>query len=318
MDQIPDISVVVPVYGCDGALRPLYERVAAAVAEIPASFELIFVDDRGPGRPWEIISELANQDPRVRGLRLSRNFGQHNAISAGIEQARGRWVVLMDCDLQHRPEEIPRLWAKAQEGFDCVMGCRVRRTDGLFKRLSSRAFNRFFTYMTDQERDSAEASFGIYSRRAVDAFKHLSEQSKFFTLLVHWLGFKSATIDFEHDERAEGKSSYTLGRMLSLASDVIVSFSNKPLEMFVHVGFLMALFAFSFGLYFSIRYFFGYPPEGWTSVIVSLYFLSGILLFGMGVLGTYLGKVLNQVKGRPSYVVVDCAGGVSDADRDER
>lgn len=318
MDQIPDISVVVPVYGCDGALRPLYERVAAAVAEIPASFELIFVDDRGPGRPWEIISELANQDPRVRGLRLSRNFGQHNAISAGIEQARGNWLVLMDCDLQHRPEEIPRLWAKVQEGFDYVVGCRVRRKDGPFKRLSSLAYHRLFAFLTDREKKAAEASFGIYSRRVVDAFKLLPEQSKVFTLLVHWLGFKSTTIDFEHDKRAEGKSSYTLGRMLSFASDTIVSFSNKPLEMFVHLGFLMALFAFLFGLYFFVRYFFGHVPEGWTSVIVSLYFLSGILLFGMGVLGTYLGKVFNQVKGRPSYVVVDRAGGASGPGGDER
>lgn len=317
MDEIPDISVVVPVYGCDGALRPLYERVAAAVAEIPASFELILVDDRGPGRPWEIIGELADQDSRVRGLRLSRNFGQHNAISAGIEHARGNWLVLMDCDLQHRPEEIPRLWAKAREGFDYVVGRRTQRQDGLFKRLSSLAYHRLFAFMTDREKDAGEASFGIYSRRVVDAFKLLPEHSKAFTLLVHWLGFNSTMIDFPHEKRAEGKSSYTLSRMISLASDTIVSFSNKPLEMFVHVGFLMALFAFVFGLYFFVRYFFGHPPEGWTSVMVSLYFLSGILLFGMGVLGTYIGKVFNQVKGRPSYVVIARVGGLSGDDANE-
>ena len=302
----PDISIVVPVYGCDGTLAKLYERVCAASALIPASFELIFVDDCGPGHPWELINELARRDPRVVGVKLSRNFGQHYAITAGVDFSRGNWLVVMDCDLQDRPEEIPRLWAKAQEGFDVVVGRRVERQDGFYKRHASLAFHRFFSYMTDQASDAAQANLGIYSRKVVDELKRLPEHSRAFPLLVRWLGFKSTTIEVQHDERAEGKTSYNLSRMFSLATDAIVSYSNKPLKMFVQTGFLMAFSAFFYGIWLIIRYLtLGYVAQGWTSVMVSLYFMSGVLLFGMGVLGIYIGRIFNQVKGRPLYIVND-------------
>ena len=306
MVDVPDISIVVPVYGSDGTLDPLYERITAAVSRIPASFELIFVDDRGPGNPWEIISRMAKSDPRVIGLRLSRNFGQHSAIMAGIDLARGHWLVIMDCDLQDIPEEIPRLWTKAQEGHDVVAGRRVERQDGFFKRLFSRAFHSVFKYMTDQKTDSAQSNFGIYSRKVVDVVKKLPEQPSVFTLLIRWAGFEVKTIDIEHSRRTEGKSSYNLSRRFSLAIDTIVSYSNKPLKMCVQFGFFMAFFAFCYGAWLFIRYFlFDYTPTGWTSMMVSLFFLSGVLLFGMGILGIYIDRVFNQVKGRPLYVVDD-------------
>jgi len=306
MADISDISVVVPVYGSDSTLVSLYERVSAAVARIPASFELIFVDDRGPGNPWEIISRMAKSDPRVIGLKLSRNFGQHSAIMAGIDLARGRWLVIMDCDLQDRPEEIPHLWAKAQEGHDVVVGRRVERQDGFFKRLLSHAFHGVFKYMTDQKTDATQSSFGIYSRKVVDVCKKMPEQPQVFPLLVRWSGFKVTSIDIKHDKRIEGKSSYNLSRKLSLAMNTIVSYSNKPLRMCVQFGFFMAFTAFCYGVWLLIRQlFFNYAIAGWTSVMVSLYFLSGILLFGMGVLGVYIGRIFNQVKQRPLYVVKD-------------
>lgn len=304
MTDIPDISIVVPVYGSDGTLAPLYERVATAMARIPASFELIFVDDRGPGKPWEIIKNIASKDPRVIGLRLSRNFGQHSAIAAGIDLSRGRWLVIMDCDLQDRPEEIPRLWTKAQEGHDVVTGRRVERQDGLFKRLSSKVFHKVFMYMTEQKSDATQSSFGIYSRKVVDVIKKMHEQPQVFPLLARWAGFESTPIDIEHGKRAEGKSSYNFSRSLSLAIDIIVFHSNKPLKMCIQFGFLMAFTAFCFGVWFFIRYFvFDSIPTGWTSVIVSLFFLSGVILLGMGILGIYIGRVFDQVKGRPAYVI---------------
>lgn len=304
MDDVPDISIVVPVYGSDGTLIELYERVVAAVTRIPASFELIFVDDCGPGRPWELINEMAHRDPRVIGLKLSKNFGQHSAIMAGVDLARGKWLVIMDCDLQDRPEEIPRLWAKAQEGHDIVVGRRVERKDGLLKRQISRFFWWFFVYMTDQESDATQASFGIYSRKVVDVVKELPEQPRVFPLLVRWAGFKVTPIDVEHCRRLEGKSSYNFSRRLLLAMDSIVSYSNKPLRMCVQFGLLMAFTSFCFGLWLLTRYFFfDYTVAGWTSVMVSLYFLSGILLVGMGVLGIYIGRIFNQVKQRPLYII---------------
>lgn len=306
MADVPDISVVVPVYGSDNTLVRLYERVAAAVAQIPASFELIFVDDCGPGNPWNLIEDMAQNDPRVKGLKLSRNFGQHSAIMAGIDAALGKWLVIMDCDLQDRPEEIPRLWNKAQEGYDVVVGRRVERQDRLLKRLLSHAFYLVFDYMSEQKSDATQSSFGIYSRKIVDLVKKLPEQPRAFPLLVRWSGFEIMPIDILHDKRTEGKSSYSLGRKLSWATDTIVSYSNKPLKMFVQFGFIMAFVAFCYGVWLIIRYiFYDYTPAGWTSMMVSLYFLSGILLFGMGVLGVYIGRIFNQVKERPLYIIKD-------------
>ena len=304
MFDVPDISIVVPVYGSDGTLAPLYKRVAAAVNKIPASFELIFVDDCGPGNPWEIIVKLGQSDPRVIGLKLSKNFGQHIAITAGVDSARGRWLVIMDCDLQDRPEEIPRLWAKAQEGHDIVVGRRVKRQDGFFKRLLSRAFHSIFSYVTDRQSDTTQSSFGIYSRTVVDTVKTLFEYPSIFPFLVRWAGFEAVAIDVEHSRRAEGKSSYTFSRKLSLAIDIIVFYSNKPLKMFIHFWFLMSFTIFCYGTWLFIRYFlFNYTPAGRTSVTASLFLLSGFLIFIMGILGAYIYKVFNQVNGKPLYIV---------------
>jgi dolichol-phosphate mannosyltransferase len=304
MVEAPDISIVVPVYGCDGTLFELYHRLSAALEKIPVSFELILVDDCGPGRPWELVTELAQRDARVKGLKLSKNFGQHTAIMAGIDFSQGNWVVIMDCDLQDRPEEIPRLWAKAQEGHDIVVGRRVERKDHLLKRLSSHFFHRVFDYMTDQKSDATQSSFGIYSRQVVNEVKTLQEQPRIFPLLVRWAGFKVTPIDIEHDKRMQGKSSYNLRRKLSLAANAIVSYSNKPLKMFIQFGFLMAFISLCFGAFFFIRYFFfDQMVTGWTSMMVSLYFLGGVLLFGMGVLGIYISRIFDQVKGRPLYIV---------------
>ena len=301
-----DISIVVPVYGCDGSLTELYERVVAAVSRIRVSFELIFVDDCGPGRPWELINDLAQRDTRVIGLKLSRNFGQHNAILAGVDFARGNWIVAMDCDLQDQPEEIPRLWAKAQEGFDIVVGSRVKRKDNYLKRLCSLAYWRVFAYMTDQKNDATQVNFGIYSRKVIDEFKQMPEHSKFLTRLAKWMGFKETSIEVRHGKRIHGKSSYNLRRMFSLAIESIISFSNKPLKIFVYVGFIISLLALSMGFFLFLRYFSGHVAEGWTSLIVSMYFLSGMILFAIGVLGLYIGQIFIEIKGRPSYIVVEC------------
>ena len=306
MFDIPDISIVVPVYGSDGTLEPLYKRVAATMKQIPASFELIFVDDCGPGNPWEIIINLAQRDSRVIGLKMSRNFGQHIAITAGIDLARGRWLVIMDCDLQDCPEEISRLWTKAQEGHDVVIGRRVKRQDGFLKRMSSRLFHWFFGLITNHKSDPAQASFGIYSRKVVDTVKTLFEYPSIFSFLVRWAGFEVATIDIMHNKRADGKSSYTFSRKLSLAIDIIVFYSQKPLKLFIHFWFLIAFIIFCSGVWLYLRnYLFNYTSAGWTSILISLFFLSGVLLFVMSILEIYMCKVFNQVKDSPIYVVKD-------------
>jgi len=305
MFDVPDISIVVPVYGSDGTLEPLYKRVASTMKQIPASFELIFVDDCGPGNPWEIINNLAQRDSRVIGLKMSRNFGQHIAITAGIDLARGRWLVIMDCDLQDCPEEISRLWTKAQDGHDVVIGRRVKRQDSLLKRMSSRLFHWVFGLITNQKSDPAQANFGIYSRKVVDTVKTLFEYPGIFSFLVRWAGFEVTTIDIKHDRRIEGKSSYTLSRKLSLAIDVMVFCSRKPFKMLIHFWFLIAFTFFCFGTWLSVRYdLLNYTPSGRISVMILLFFLSGIMLFVTGILEIYIGKV-NNIKENPIYIVKD-------------
>ncbi len=302
----PEISIVIPVYGCDSFLKPLYQRVVRAMDDLGLDFELIFVDDRGPGRPWEIITGLALQDHRVRGLRLSRNFGQHYAISAGIDHCRGKWLIVMDCDLQDLPEEIGKLWNKAALGYDIVVGRRVERQDGFFKRISSRIYHKVLSYMTDLPSDAARGNFGLYSGRVVSELKKMPETARMFPLLVRWLGFETAAVDVRHGPREHGQSSYTTAMLISLAADAIISHSNKPLKMFIKIGFAMSFLSFCFGLWIIAGYFFFYQGQtllGWSSIMVSMYFLAGLMLSGMGVLGVYIGRIFNQVKGRPLYVV---------------
>lgn len=301
----PEISIVVPVYGCEAVLYPLHERLCNVLAELKiSSFEIILIHDGASNESWQIISQLSDSDTRVVGIKLSRNYGQHYAITAGIDYCRGKWLVVMDCDLQDRPEEIANFWVKAQEGYDIVVGRRLERQDYFVKRIGSKLFHKIFGYMTDQESDATQANFGIYSRKVVDQLKSLPEHSRCFPLLIRWLGFQTATIDIEHDYRAEGKSTYTFRRLISLAVDVIVSYSNKPLKMFIKAGFIISIISTCFAIALIVRFFiYNQPVQGWTSVMVSLYFLSGLNLLGMGTLGVYIGRIFNQVKGRPLYVI---------------
>jgi polyisoprenyl-phosphate glycosyltransferase len=306
MVDVPDISIVVPVYGSETTLMALYKRVVDAVNKIPASFELIFVDDCGPGDPWKIINYIAQKDKRVMGLRLSKNYGQHNAMTAGIDAASGKWIVVMDCDLQDRPEEIPRLWAKVQEGHDVVIGRRVERQDGFCIRFFSSAFHWIFRYVTGRKSDSTQSNFGIYSRNVVEKVKTLSEKPRIFPLLVRLAGFEIITIDVEHNKRAEGKSGYSFGRKISLAMDIICSYSDNLLHVFIR----FILFSAAASLYigfciFICCFIFDFTPAGWISVKFSLYFFTVSLFFVIGFLGIYIGRFFFQVKAKQFYIVKD-------------
>jgi len=233
----PDMSIVVPVFGSDITLTPLYQRTVAAVSPVTENFEMILVDDCGPGKPWEIIGALAKQDSRVIGLKLAKNFGQHSAIKAGVDLARGQWIVVMDCDLQDRPEEIPRFWGKTQEGCDVVVGRRLERQDGIMTRMFSRIFHGLLRLTTRRQSDAAQSNFGIYSRRVIDKINTLPEQPFYLPLLVRRAGFDVTPIDVEHDKRPYGKSGYTFCRRLSLAVDILASSYDYPFKMFPLFGF---------------------------------------------------------------------------------
>ncbi len=298
------ISVVTPVYGCCDNLNSLYERLRDTLSTITEEYEIIMVNDASPDNAWEVIKELSQKDNRVKGVNLSRNFGQHKAISAGLEYARGEWTVVMDCDLQDQPEDIIKLYGKAIEGYDIVFGRRFERKDSIYKKFSSKMFYIVNDYLTENKLDSTVANYSIISRRALDSVLRLKEQNRVYSLFANWVGYKKIEIDIEHAKRPEGKSSYTLYKMINLAIDSIVSQSNKPLRLAIKFGFILSLLSFLYGAWLIIRYYaFSIAAEGWTSVMVSIYFIGGLMFANMGMLGLYIGKIFDEAKNRPIYLV---------------
>jgi len=303
MDNI-HISIVSPVYACGTNLEKLYERLTNTLLSITQEYEIIFINDASPDNAWHTIQELAKKDSKIKGINLSRNFGQHKAITAGLDYARGDWVVVMDCDLQDQPEEIVKLYNKAQEGYDIVFGRRVERQDTYLKKLASKIFYKIYDYLTGYDTDHSIANFSIISKTVVENFKKMKEQHKPYGYFVSWLGFKRTDIDIEHASRVEGTSSYSFKKLINLATDNIISQSNKPLKMSIKFGFTMSFISTAYAIYLIFSYFINnIIVEGWTSVMVSIYFLAGLILANLGFVGLYIGKIFDEVKKRPVYIV---------------
>jgi len=300
------ISVVVPVYKAESCLEELYRRLKSAIEPITQDFEIVLVEDCGGDRSWQIIAELAQRDARVKGIQFSRNFGQHYGITAGLDHCYGDWVIVMDCDLQDRPEEIPRLYAKAQEGFEIVLARRGRRNDPPFKRLLSWIFYRLFSYLADTEYDGDAGNYRIMSRKVVSNCRRMREQLRFFGALINWMGFSTGAIEVAHARSLNKKSTYTLSKLWKLAADTIIAYSDKPLRLAIRFGFLTSLFEFGYGVYILLLYvFYGSPVQGWSSMIASLYFIGGIIISILGIIGIYLGKTFDEAKKRPLYIVAN-------------
>ena len=301
---IPHLSVVIPVYRAENCLDELYRRLKSVLETITPDFEIVLVEDCGGDRSWEIIEQLTVQDVRVKGIQFSRNFGQHYGITAGLDHCNGDWVVVMDCDLQDRPEEIPRLYDKAQEGYDVVLARRGRRQDPALKRFTSWLFYKLFSYLADIDYNGETGNFRIVSRKVVMNFRSMQERLRFFGGLVSWMGFPTASIDVQHDERFAGQTSYTFRKLWKLASETIIAYSDKPLRLSIRFGFVISALAFAYGgyiVYFALVH--GASITGWSSLIVSLYFLGGIIISILGILGVYLGKAFDEVKRRPLYII---------------
>jgi len=300
----PDVTVVVPVYGCAGCLEELAERVLAAVAGIGRTVELIFVDDNSPDQAWSRIRELSRLYAEVRGLKLSRNFGQHAAISAGIARARGNAVIVMDCDLQDIPEEIPRLLEALTHDVEIVLGQRIERQDTWFKRAGSQAFYRTLGWLTDTSYDATTANFGAYSRKVIDAMNSMPETDRFLPLLARWTGFRTISIPVQHGQRTEGKSSYTLGRLLQMATRIALSFSDKPLRLVMTAAFALAGVGICVAAFAVYRYLMGdIRVAGFTSILASVWIVGSFLMASIGVVGLYVGRMHNETKKRPQYLV---------------
>ena len=288
------ISVISPVYRAENIIEKLVDDIRKVMNQLDVTFEIILVDDRSPDNSWEVMKQLSTKFPEVKSIRLSRNFGQHPAIVAGLSHVKGDWVVVMDCDLQDQPKEISKLYNKALEGYDIVFASRKQRQDGFFKKLFSKLFYKVFNYFSGIDVNSEVANFGIYHRKVISSILQIEDYIKFFPLFIKWVGYRSTTVSVEHREREFGSSSYNFVKLFSLAFNTIISFSDKPLKIFTVLGFLISFVSVLFGFYFFIEALSGEIKEpGFSSLIISIWLLSGIIISIVGIVGLYLGKTFN-------------------------
>lgn len=302
----PLISVVIPVYKAGAILPELIERVHQTLATLTSAYEIVLVDDASPiPTDWVTIQQQAALDSRVRGRRLSRNFGQHYALTAGLEASRGEWIIVMDCDLQDVPEEIPTLFAKAQAGYQAVVARRGQRTDAAVVRGGSHIFYRILAYLTGEIQDPQVSNFGVYHRQVIEAVLRLRESTRYFPTMVRWAGFHQTAVPVTHGTSAR-PSSYSLARRLQLALDILLTYSDKPLRLAVYFGLLLSGGAFLLGLTMLVRYLVGQiTVPGYASLIVSISLFSGIIISVLGVVGLYVGKTFEEVRNRPLYIVAE-------------
>ena len=300
-----EISVVVPVFGCPNAIPELCRRIVTTMEERGLSFEIILVDDRDGMGSWERIKAVAAADERIKGISFTHNCGQDKAVTAGVKQAVGQWIVAMDCDLQDAPENIPILYDMAVHGGnDVVFVRRQKRKDPLITRGLSRLFHRVFSYLSELPFDYELGTYLIASRRAVDQYCAARDRGRDFTMYLIWLDYKHDFIEFEHEKRYDGESSYTLGRRISYAVKMMTTFSTRVLFIPIHLGVISVIGSLIYLVYILVMYLSGIAnPEGWNTLAAAVFFFGGAILSTLGIIGLYLGNVFDMTKNRPLYVI---------------
>lgn len=298
------ISVVIPMYGCPEAIPELHRRLTETLTTLAGDdYEIIMVNDHCPKNSWEGIQRVCCKDRHVVGIDLSRNFGQIKAILAGLDYSSGEWTVVMDCDLQDAPEEIIRLYEKAQEGYDVVFARRAERQDSKFKVFLSGLFYKLYSWATDVDYDPALCNFSICNRKVVDSYCRMRELHRAYVMYIQWMGFKETSIDVQHHDRFAGKSGYNLKKRVNAAMEILTSQSDKLLRLMFRTGLTIAFLALVAVIVIIIRHFTTHAPDGWASIIATLFFIGGLLLSGMGIVGIYVGNIFMEVKHRPIYLV---------------
>lgn len=301
---MPHVSVVSPVYRAEACIGELCDRLKSTIGSITEDFEIILVDDRSPDNSWVAIQNESRKDSRVRGIRLSRNFGQHRAITAGLDMADGDWVVVMDCDLQDPPEGIAQLYVKAREGFEIVVAHFEQRTEAGLRRHVSRIFWAGLSWLAGIPFDYRVGNFRIMSRRVVTGFRGYREQLRLFGGITALMGFTTASVPLKRDQRFAGTSSYTSKKLFAMSVDIVMAYSLKPLKISVMFGlwtsglsFLIGIALFLLGISGAIA------VPGWVSVMVSVYLIGGFTIANLGIVGYYIGKTFDETKRRPLYVI---------------
>jgi undecaprenyl-phosphate 4-deoxy-4-formamido-L-arabinose transferase len=306
----PEISVVIPVFNEEDNLRELGERLIRTLTAMGRPYEIIFVDDGSTDGSWEILSDLNGHHPQnIRALQFHRNFGQHQAIFAGFQAARGQVMVTLDADLQNPPEEIPRLVAKIDEGYDTVGGWRENRRDSIFRKLPSQLVNTVMSRVTGVKLRDYGCMLRAYRRSVVDSINQCQESSSFIPALANLFSQRVAEIPVGHAERERGKSKYGLIKLLRLNFDLMTGFSNLPIHMVGFMGVTIALLGLFFGLMLIIRRIFVGPEvEGVFTLFAILFVFVGLNTLGLALIGEYVGRIYREVRGRPRFVIRQTLG----------
>lgn len=287
-------------------LEELCTRLVASCSAVSERFSIVLVDDRSPDNVWPLIRQLGQQDRRIRGIQMSRNFGQHYALTAGIDHARARWYVVMDCDLQDAPEDIPLLFDTVKQGFDIVVGVRQKEGHGFVKRHASRVFYTAFNLLAGFELDWGVGNYRIFSDTVAEGLRKMREQMRFFPASLSFMGFEVGRVELRHHPRGAGRSSYTFRKLAKLATNTILAHSQVPLKIVTYFGLLVASLAIAAGLIIVVL---AVSTEitvpGWASIMVGLFVMGGLQIFITGVVGVYVGKTFEETKKRPLYFVRD-------------
>jgi polyisoprenyl-phosphate glycosyltransferase len=301
------LSVIVPVHNEEGNIFPMHARLKEVLEGLGLQYELIFVNDGSRDASLLRLHELAATHPHVRYIQLSRNFGHQIAVTAGLDHCRGGAAVIIDADLQDPPELIAELWAKHQEGYQVVYARRrSRKGESFLKKWTAKAFYRLMRRLTNIEIPLDTGDYRIIDRKIIDVLKQMPEQNKFLRGQISWIGFKQTFVDYDRNQRNAGSTSYTYSKMIRLALDGITAFSEVPLRMITFLGFAVSGLSFLLIIYSLISYFFleNYV-RGWASQMISILFIGGIQLIGIGIIGEYIARIGANVRQRPLYVIAD-------------
>ncbi|OGW31476.1 MAG: hypothetical protein A2X54_03485 [Nitrospirae bacterium GWF2_44_13] len=303
MKDMIEFSIIIPVYNEEENVSELHRRLGTVMERL-GTYEIIFVDDGSSDKSWQIIKDLHEKDSRVKGLSFSRNFGHHIAITAGMDHAQGKAIILMDGDLQDPPEEIPKLLKKFNEGYELVYGIRKEKKDSILKRFASFVFWWFINSFSGINIPRNQTLLRIFDRKILDALNSMRERSRFIHGMIAWTGFKTAMQEVEHAPRERGKSKYNVIKLFRLAFNAITSFSTFPLRLATYIGLLSSGIGLFYSLYFIYKkLFLGIPVLGYASIIVAVLFVGGIQLLMLGIIGEYIGRVYQEVQARPIYII---------------
>lgn len=296
------LSVVIPVYGCAGCLEELCLQLNAVLPTVAERYEIVLVDDHSPDNAWAVLESLRESYPSIKAIRLSRNFGQQIAISAGLAEAKGDYAVVMDCDLQDPPGLIPKLFEKLGEGHDLVLARRLERQHSLFRVVAARAYFKLLGLLTGQTMDGSFGSFSLLTRKVIDSFLLFEERERHYLFILRWLGFSQGIIDYPQQERFCGRSSYSVFKLLKHALEGVLFQATSFLRWIVTAGFLFAVSGITAAAYLIWRAVFYTALPGWTSLVVLVLVCTGALMVSLGVIGMYVDKIFEQSKQRPLYV----------------